>query len=131
MHSGRCLALAALLAASMVSVDGSAAPAPGAPGFSVTAVVKKFGTLKKGHGAISAQHLGNGKYTVTFAINVASSICGAVATVGRATFDGGINNDASFVTVANVTGDDNTLYVETRDKRGRLHDLPFNLMVGC
>jgi hypothetical protein len=121
------LALAALLAAAFAS-DVSWA---GAPGFNATAVVNKFGTLKKGHGSTSAAHLGRGEYTVTFSIDVTSSVCGAVATVGRATFDGGFNNDASFISVANVTGDSHTLYVETRDKGGHPRDLPFNLMVGC
>lgn len=127
MRLGKGLAFAALLAAVFASDAGWA----GTPSFNATAVVNKFGTLKKGHGSTSAARVGRGEYTVTFSIDVTGSTCGAVATVGRATFIGGRNNAASFISVANVADDSHTLHVETRDIGGHPRDLPFNLMVGC
>lgn len=120
----RSLALA-MAATAMFSTAASA----GLLHQTYTAVVNKFGVLKRGAGATSAQLLSDGHYQVTFSPNVDS--CTVVATLGRAPNDGGFAWRPGFVAVANTVGDTHSILVETRSASGNPRNAPFHIFVAC
>ena len=108
-----------------------AAPASAGTGpFTYRAVVSKFGVLNRhGGGAVSAEMASRGQYVVSFVSNV--DTCTIVATLGRATTDGGQVEKPGFISAAPVAANSNLVAVYTRDMRGRPRDYAFHLLVAC
>lgn len=108
-----------------------AAPASAGTGpFTYRAVVSKFGVLKRhGAGAVSAELETTGQYVVSFASNV--DTCTIVATLARATTDGGQVEKPGFISAAPVAVNSNLVAVSTRGMRGRPRDYAFHLLVAC
>ncbi len=108
-----------------------AAPAGASPGpFTYRAVVSKFGVLNRhGGGAVSAEMASRGQYVVGFASDI--DACTIVATLGRATTDGGQVEKPGFISAAPVAVNSNFVSVYTSDMRGRPRDYAFHVLVAC
>jgi hypothetical protein len=108
-----------------------AAPPPGNSHVTYYIVVNKFGRRIRGtHGTTSAiSPDGNGTYIADFPVPVTN--CEYVATLGRATTDGGVHETAGFITVAGANSDANGVYIQTFGLGVKLRNRPFHLLVAC
>ena len=135
-----CAAIAALLLAGPAAVAGPsrdnaaaprehAAPAPGATIFVYNIVVNKFGRRIRGSKGTSSFQSLPGRYIARFPADVTN--CTYVATLGRATTDGGIDETAGFITAQRSSGFPDGVFVNTRGLGDRDRNRPFHLLVTC
>lgn len=137
----RSLALGALLAAAFAAAAGAgpnddnrgpavpgSALLPAPPPTTYDAVVDRDGNLQKGN-ASSAFRIKTGTYIVRFPAGMTQ--CIYVATLGRATTDGGVAAKPGMISVVRSSGFVDGVFLETRDARARPHDFGFHLVVAC
>ena len=106
-----------------------AAPPPGVVGLTYDIVVNKFGRKIRGSAGTSVSNEGIGTNIPLFPIDVTK--CVYVATLGRATTDGGTNETAGFITVVRSGEFTNGVFVQTFGLGSRLRNRPFHLLVAC
>jgi hypothetical protein len=106
-----------------------AAPPPGQANTTFDIVVNKFGRRIRGSEGTSAFQGGPGTYIAKFPVDVTS--CIYVATLGRATTNGGTDEGAGFITVVRSSGFSNGVFVQTFGMHNRLRNRPFHLLVAC
>lgn len=107
-----------------------AAPPPGVVGLTYDIVVNKFGRKIRGSAGTSVVvEEGSGIYIPLFPVDVTK--CVYVATLGRATTDGGTNETAGFITVVRSAEFTNGVFVQTFGLGSRLRNRPFHLLVAC
>ncbi|HTT99532.1 MAG TPA: hypothetical protein VMF58_15900 [Rhizomicrobium sp.] len=133
------LAVAAAALASAANADGRltntsairavTAPPPGSPHTTYYIVVNKKGRRIRGSKGTAVVPQSAGTNIATFPVDVTG--CEYVATLGRATTDGGVDETAGFVTVVGASGFSNGVYVQTFGLRGVLRNRPFHLLVAC
>lgn len=108
-----------------------AAPPPAPPSTSYDIVVNKFGRRIRGSAgtSVSTKGLDEGNYIVDFPVDV--SACVYVATLGRSTTDGGVDEIPGYVTVVGANEDIAGVYIQTFGLGARLRNRPFHLLVAC
>jgi len=108
-----------------------AAPPPAPVHTSYDIVVNKFGRRIRGSAGttVTTKGLDKGNFIADFPVDV--SACVYVATLGRATTDGGVDEIPGYVTVVGANGDNAGVYIETFGLGARLHNRPFHLLVAC
>ena len=106
-----------------------AAPPPGTPHTTYDIVVNRFGHRVRGSTGTTVFPSTTGHYVAEFPVDVTS--CAYVATLGRATRDGGVDETAGFISAQGSSGFTNGVFVETRGFGNRLRNRPFHLLVAC
>jgi hypothetical protein len=89
------------------------------------AVVDAAGALARSTGTTGSIHLGPGTYQVNFNRDVSG--CAYTATIGPI----GAGSSSGDIDVATRAGNNNAVFIETRDNSGVVSDRPFHLMVAC
>jgi hypothetical protein len=117
--------LAAGVAASVLAIGAVQGAAQAQAGSSnLFASVSGNGGVLTGNGVILVNHLGIGRYEVTFDMNVSN--CAYISTIVK---DNSYSADQSFTAGGHLSPYD--VYVETKNHGGGLTDNPFNLAVDC
>lgn len=106
-----------------------AAPPPAPVHTTFDIVVNKFGRRIRGSEGTSVFQASDGVYVAEFPVDVTN--CVYVATLGRATTDGGTDEGAGFITVVRSSGFADGVFVQTFGMRNHLRNRPFHLLVAC
>ena len=108
------------------------APPPGSSHETYYIVVNKFGKSIRGSSGTSVFQAQTGVYIATFPVDITN--CVYVATLGRATENGGVDEDAGQITVVRWAASTSGVFVQTYGPRGTLakkRNRPFHLLVAC
>lgn len=106
-----------------------AAPPPGAAHTTFDIVANRFGRKIRGSAGTDIIFADGSNYIATFPVDVTN--CVYVATLGRATTDGGTNESPGFITVVRSAGFTNGVFLQTYGVRNKLRSLAFHLLVAC
>ena len=106
-----------------------AAPPPGSVHLTYEIVVNRFGRKIRGSAGTSVFQSGFASFIAEFPVDVTK--CVYVATLGRATTDGGIDAQGGYATTVRSNGFPDGVFVQTYGARGILHNRPFHLLVAC